>query len=100
MILAPGKSRLEAQDVVDLGAAPAVDRLIVVADAADVAAALREQPQPQILGDVGVLIFVDQHVVEALLILRKHVRVLLEQPQILKQQVAEIARRSASFSRC
>ena len=27
---------LEAQDVVDLGAAPAVDRLIVVADAADV----------------------------------------------------------------
>ena len=31
-----GKVVLEAQDVVDLGAAPAVDRLIVVADAADV----------------------------------------------------------------
>ena len=31
-----GKIVLEAQDVVDLGAAPAVDRLIVVADAADV----------------------------------------------------------------
>src|SRR4029077_16770247 len=27
---------LEAQDVVDLGAAPAVDRLVVIADAADV----------------------------------------------------------------
>src|SRR6267143_3731788 len=27
---------LEAQDVVDLGAAPAIDRLVVVADAADV----------------------------------------------------------------
>ena len=27
---------LEAQDVVDLGAAPAVDRLVIVADAADV----------------------------------------------------------------
>src|SRR4029077_11708105 len=31
-----GKIVLEAQDVVDLRAAPAVDRLIVVADAADV----------------------------------------------------------------
>ena len=31
-----GEVVLEAQDVVDLGAAPAVDRLIVVADAADV----------------------------------------------------------------
>ena len=35
-----GKIVLEAQDVVDLGAAPAVDRLIVVADAADVFCAL------------------------------------------------------------
>src|ERR1700683_2221365 len=31
-----GKGVLEAQDVVDLGAAPAVDRLVVVADTADV----------------------------------------------------------------
>src|SRR4249920_1338911 len=31
-----GKIVLEAQDVVDLGAAPAVDRLVVVADAANV----------------------------------------------------------------
>src|SRR6185312_10784436 len=34
--LGAGKVVLEAQDVVDLGAAPAVDRLVVVADAADV----------------------------------------------------------------
>ena len=31
-----GKILVEAQDVVDLGAAPAIDRLVVVADAADV----------------------------------------------------------------
>ena len=31
-----GKVVLEAQDVVDLGAAPAIDRLVVIADAADV----------------------------------------------------------------
>ena len=50
--LGAGEVGLEPQDVVDLGAAPAIDRLVVVADAADVAVALREQPEPQILGDV------------------------------------------------
>ena len=81
---------LEAQDVVDLGAAPAVDRLVVVADAADVLRALADQPQPEILRDVGVLVFVDQNEPEALLILAQHLRLLAEQPQHLDQQVAEI----------
>ena len=52
---------LEAQNVVDLGAAPAVDRLFIVAHAADVLVALGEQPQPEILRHVGVLVLVDQH---------------------------------------
>ena len=85
-----GKIVLEAQDVVDLGAAPAVDRLVVVADAAEVVPALRQQPQPQVLDHVGVLVLVDQHVPEAVLVLRQHVRVLAEQPQAFEQQVAEI----------
>ena len=34
--LGAGKIVIEAQDVVDLGAAPAIDRLVVIADAADV----------------------------------------------------------------
>ena len=72
--LGAGKILLEAQDVVDLGAAPAIDRLVVVADTADVLLALGQQPQPQILRDVGVLVFVDQHVVEAALIVGEHVR--------------------------
>ena len=37
--LRAGEILLEAQDVADLGAAPAIDRLVVVADAADVACA-------------------------------------------------------------
>ena len=37
-----------------------------------------------------VLVLVDQHVAEALLIFLEHVLVLLEQPQILEQQIAEI----------
>ena len=48
--LRAGKVLLEAQDVGDLGAAPRIDRLVVVADAAQVAARLGEQLQPFILG--------------------------------------------------
>src|SRR5207244_11732403 len=63
-----GEIALEFEDVADLGAAPAVDRLIVVADAAQVAVLLGQQPQPQILRDVGVLVLVDQQVAEAALV--------------------------------
>ena len=52
-----GKVVLEAQNVVDLGAAPAVDRLVVVADAADVfggGAARAAPPLPACGARVGV----------------------------------------------
>ena len=85
-----GEILLEAQDVVDLGAAPAVDRLVVVADAAEVRRALREQPQPQVLHDVGVLVLVDQDVAEAALVVGEHVGMLAEEAQRFEQQVAEV----------
>ena len=88
--LGAGKILLEAQDVVDLGAAPAIDRLVVVADAADIVVALGQQPQPQILRDIGVLVLVDQHVFEAALIVLQHVGMVLEDAQDFEQQVAEI----------
>ena len=62
------KIGLEAQDVIDLGAAPAIDRLIVVANATEILTSLREQPQPQILNRVGVLIFIDEHIAKPFLI--------------------------------
>src|SRR5690606_85882 len=52
-----GEILFEPQDVSDLGPAPAVDRLVVVADAADVPVRLRQKPQPEVLADVGVLVF-------------------------------------------
>ena len=82
---------LEAQDVVHLGAAPAIDRLVVVADAAEVLPPLRQQPQPQVLGDVGVLVFVHQKVAEARVIVGQHVRMAGEDGQVVQQQVAEVA---------
>src|SRR5690606_39077381 len=59
---------LEAQDVADLRAAPAIDRLVVVANAADVPVPLGEQAQPEILGHVGVLVLVHQDVAESMLV--------------------------------
>ena len=88
--LGAGKVLLEAQDVADLGPAPAVDRLVVVADAADAVMRLRQQPEPEILRDVGVLILVHQQVLEALLIVGEHVLVPGEEGEVVQQQVAEV----------
>ncbi len=88
--LGAGEVGLESEDVVDLRAPPAIDRLVVVADAANIAVALGEQAEPQILRDVRILILVHQHVEEALLVFCEHVGLLLEQPQILQQEIAEI----------
>ena len=90
-----GKILLEAQDVVHLGAAPAVNRLVIVTHDANIGlrgavAALSEQAQPEILGGVGVLIFIDQHIAEAVVILLEDFGVFLEQPDVFEQQVAEI----------
>ena len=89
--LGAGEVLLEAQNVADLGAAPAVDRLVVVADAGDVAVPLRQQPQPQVLGDVAVLVLVDQNRAEAPLVVGQDLGLLLEQAQAMQQQIAEIA---------
>ena len=59
---------VDGEHAPDIGEPPAVDRLVVVADAADVAARLGEQGQPVVLRGVGVLIFVDEDVLEALLV--------------------------------
>ena len=55
---------VKAENVADIGAAPAVDGLILVADDAQVARLVYKQPQQVILHAVGVLIFVDVNVAE------------------------------------
>jgi hypothetical protein len=53
--------------------------------------ALRQQPQPEILRHVGVLVLVDEDVAEAAMVLLEHVGPRLEERQAVQQQVAEIA---------
>ena len=85
-----GEIALEAQDVADLGAAPRIDRLVVVADAAQVPVRLRQEAQPQVLGHVGVLVLVDQDVAEPALVSREDLGVVLKQREGVQKQVAEI----------
>ncbi len=91
MTFAPGKSCFETKDVGDLRSAPRIDRLVVVADAAEIAARLGEQLQPVILDCVGVLIFVDQDVSKSISVGFEHVGVRAEDGQHVQQQVAEVA---------
>jgi hypothetical protein len=81
--LGPGEVLFEAQDVADLGPAPAIDRLVVVADAAEIVVAAGEQAQPEVLGHVGVLVLVDQEVAELLLIAPADVVAGLEERQVV-----------------
>ena len=57
---------LESQDVRHFGAAPAVDRLVVVAHDAQVAMPAGERLDDLVLAVVRVLVLVDEHVVEPL----------------------------------
>src|SRR5215211_3131954 len=52
--------------------------------------AMSPEAAPEVLGDVGVLVFVHQHVAEAVLVLRQNVRLLAPEGQAVEQEVAEI----------
>ncbi len=87
-----GELALEVEQVLLRRAPEAVDRLVVVADDGDVAVLLDEQPQQHPLGEVRVLVLVDEHVPVAARDPLTHVRALVQQPERLQDQVAEVER--------
>ncbi len=52
---------------------------------------LREEPEPEILRDVGVLILVHQHVFKAVLIFAQNLRVFLKEAEAFEQQITEVS---------
>ena len=90
---------LEVAHVADLGAAEAVDALVVVADAehrrAALAALVGEELQPAVLQAVGVLELVDQDVAEAALVVAAQRFIALEQLVAAQQQLRKIHNRLA-----
>ena len=82
----------QALQVVDGGAAPAVDALVVVTDRGEHRPRADQQPQQLVLLGVGVLVFVDQHVAQLLLPAGANVVVALQQQHRQADQVVEIDR--------
>ena len=80
----------EFQDVAHVGTTPPVDRLVIISHHADVAVLFREGADDEILRAVGILVFVDEDVLEAILILLFDVRRLAKQSHDLQQQVVKI----------
>ena len=76
----------------DVGPTPPIDRLIVVSHDAEIAVPLRQLLHEQVLRGIGILEFVDQHVLKPVLPVRETLRVLAEQGERMEQEVIEIHR--------
>ena len=87
---AAGVIVLEFEDVGEVRASPSVDRLVGVARHAEVGVVDRESADDGILGQVRVLIFVDQHVAIAAVEVGADVLVLLEDRDHVHEQVVEV----------
>ena len=81
---------LEVEDVLDVGAAPGVDGLVVIAHDHEVALARGQHVGDLVLDVVGVLVLVHRDLDEAVLVLCQDVRMLLEQLVGVDEQVIEV----------
>ncbi len=94
-----GVVALEVEDVAQVGAAPRVDRLVVVTHHGDVLALPGQVTDPQVLRAVGVLVLVDVQVAPALVVVGEHARRRIEQPHGLVEQVVEVERAGGAQAR-
>src|SRR5258708_23943634 len=85
-----GKVVLEVQNVANIGAAPGINRLVFVADNAQITAFFGQELDDFVLDDVGVLKLVDHNVLEAALVKSKHFRNFAEQVDRYTQEIVEI----------
>ncbi len=83
---------LEVEDDPDVGAAPAVDRLVIIAHNAQVVVLARDQLDEPELRLVDVLVLIHEHVAEALLILTPDLLMLIEELHGLHDEVVEVQR--------
>ena len=80
----------ELQNIAQIGAAPRINGLVVVAHHHDVATLGGEQLGDGVLGAVGVLVLVHHEIAEAVLVGLAHVLVILQQQVAVEQKVVEI----------
>ena len=90
--LAVFKVLLKVQDVGDVGTAPAINGLVIVAYDHEVLVLGGQQVGDLVLDVVGVLILVDANVAEALLVLVEHLGAGAQQLERAHEQVVEVHR--------
>ncbi len=87
-----GERPLELEEVPHIGSPPTVDRLVGIADHRYLVMSSGKLQHELVLCPVGVLVLVDQDVLEALLVCGQDVGVVPEQPDGDPQQVVEVHR--------
>ena len=80
----------QALQVLDRGAAPAVDALVVVSHGREQPALAGEQLEQLVLQAVGVLVFVDQHIAQHVLPVRAHLFVARDQLDRQGDEIVEV----------
>ena len=90
---------LEVQDVSHIGTTPSINRLIVITDHTEIAVPQRQMFGDAVLAAVGVLVFVNQHMIVLGGFLVADRGMLFEQRFGLQQQVVEIHRPVRSAAR-
>ena len=85
-----GEVALELQDVADVGATEGVDRLVGIADRADVVMVLGEELQQAVLRVIRVLVLVDEDVPEGVLPVLSSIREVLQDLHGQHQHVVEV----------
>src|ERR1700737_4821975 len=80
------------QDVGNVGAAPAIDRLIRIADYANVLLLLGEQTNQCELQRVSILILIYQQITKLIVIATADLRYIAQQPDRFDQQVIKVER--------
>ena len=86
----PGEILLEIQDVLDLGAAEAIDGLGVVSHHADVPVPCSQLEEDEVLGHVCVLVLVHKDMVKAGRYILKRLRRLLKEDIHIEENIVEV----------
>ena len=85
-----GVAVLEVEDILDGGSAEAVDALGIVAYDAHVVLRFGKESDDEVLGVIGVLVLIDEHMPEPLLVAAADVGVGFEQQDGVHEQIIEI----------
>ena len=80
----------EAEDVLDTGAPETVDALRVVTDHADILVGFGKPPDNQVLGEVGILVLVDEYVAESCCNGLPNIRMVFQQDVHIEQDIVKI----------